>query len=181
MGAASHVRLYLFKFRPCMGLITCGDLARRTKARHISRMPLHIQKLCVGADSIEDLESWIAHRLDEKARQGLPREQFHVTRMAPKREAEILDGGSLYWVIKGVIQARQAILDLRAVRDSDGINRCAIVLEPTVVRVRPQPRRPFQGWRYLTAEDAPVDLASLGDVEELPPELVKELRELGLM
>lgn len=164
-----------------MELIASGDLAWGPKAGHITPMPLHLQKLCVGADSIEDLESWIAQRLDEKARQGLPREQFHVTRMAPKRDVEILDGGSLYWVIKGVIQARQAILDLRAVRDSDGISRCAIVLEPTVVRVRPQPRRPFQGWRYLTVDDAPVDLALLGDTGDLPAELVSELRELGLM
>ncbi|GGE46569.1 lysophospholipase [Agaricicola taiwanensis] len=144
-------------------------------------MPLHLQKLCVGADSIEELESWITHRLEDKARQGLPVEQLHVTRMTPKRDAEILAGGSLYWIIKGVIQVRQSIRELRPVTDSDGIGRCAIVLEPALVRVVPQPRRPFQGWRYLSAEDAPKDLASVGDTGDLPPALVRELQDLGLL
>lgn len=143
-------------------------------------MPLHLQKLCVGAESIDDLESWIDQRLADKARQGLPVEQTHVTRMTPKRDAEILDGGSLYWIIKGVILVRQAILELRAVKDADGISRCAIVLEPKLVRVAPQPRRPFQGWRYLAAEDAPRDLDDLSGAENLPQAMVRELRDLGL-
>jgi hypothetical protein len=147
----------------------------------MTQMPLHLQKLCVGADSVEELEGWIAQGLADKKRQGLVVEQFHVTRMMPKKDIEILDGGSLYWIIKGQIQVRQSILELRAVKDGDGISRCAIVLEPTLVRVIPHPRRPFQGWRYLPADDAPKDLTAMSDGGQLPPEMARELRELGLL
>ncbi len=144
-------------------------------------MPLHIQKLCVGVDSVEDLAAWIERRMADRERRGQPREYVHTTRMAPKRVAEVLDGGSLYWVIKGAIQARQAITDLRLVKDADGTGRCEIVLEPELVRTEQRPRRPFQGWRYLPGPDAPRDLRTLDGADDLPPHLVQELRELGLM
>jgi hypothetical protein len=143
-------------------------------------MPLHLQKLCVGAESIDDLQGWLAERLADKRRRGLPVEQVHVTRMTPKRVEEILDGGALYWVIKGVILVRQNILELRALKDAGGVSRCGIVLQPELVRVTPQPRRPFQGWRYLAAADAPKDLAEMAGAEDLPPEVMRELRDLGL-
>jgi hypothetical protein len=138
---------------------------------------LHLIKLCVGAETVEDLLIW-QRNPRAKGPDGLPR---HITRMWPKRAAELLGGGSLYWVFKGVILARQRILRLDGVTGSDGITRCAIVLDPEVVRTMAATRRPFQGWRYLKAEDAPRDLpkARKGD-DSLPPELDAMLAEIGL-
>ncbi|MEW9310440.1 DUF1489 family protein [Labrys portucalensis] len=139
-------------------------------------MSLNLIKLCVGAESIADLEEWIALRL------RLAGEQIHTTRMMPKNREAILDGGSLYWVIKGIVSCRQRITDLRARRDEDGISRCDIVLDPAVVAVDPRPRGPFQGWRYLSAADAPPDLAMAGSADaDLPIELQRELRTIGLV
>ena len=147
-------------------------------------MPLHLQKLCVGADSIEDLERWIAFRLDQKKKEGLPAEQTHTTRMAPKRKDELLDGGSLYWVVKGLMCCRQRLIDIRPVKGEDGITRYNLVLEPKVVRTEGVPRRPFQGWRYLSSSDAPADIggrrAGRG-IADIPPEMRRELRELCLI
>ena len=113
---------------------------------------------------------------------GLPAEQTHRTRVTPKRAAEILDGGSLYWVIKGNVQLRQPIRRFDAVTEADGIERCHIVLEPVFQRTAWQPRRAFQGWRYLTGEDAPPDLgADDASIAALPPELRRELAALGLL
>lgn len=144
-------------------------------------MPLHLIKLCVGCESVEDLEDWIALKLDEKRRAGLPVEQFHTTRMVPKRVEELLDGGSLYWIIKGGVQCRQRLIDIRPFTDAEGIGRCRLVLAPEVVRTEWQPRRPFQGWRYLDPKDVPADLSSAGTDDELPLELRRELTELGLL
>ena len=144
-------------------------------------MPLHLQKLCVGADSFEDMAGWIKETIAAKKKRGQVAEQVHTTRMMPSRGEEILDGGSLYWVIKGVMCARQDILDLRAVTDKDGISRCQIVLKPKLVRVEPRPRRPFQGWRYLKDEDAPGDLKDAAGTTGLPPHIALELKELGLL
>lgn len=137
-------------------------------------MALHLLKLCVGADSIEDLERW----RDRTAPGGRP--MAHVTRMFPKRKAEILEGGSLYWVIKRVIQVRQTILDLEEFTDAEGVKRCRIVLDPELVRTSPAPRRPFQGWRYLKPEEAPADLSAATGGHELPDDLRRKLIELGV-
>ncbi len=145
-------------------------------------MSLNLIKLCVGAESVEDLEEWIGERLAEARARGLPAEQFHTTRMMPTRGAELLDGGSLYWVIKGNVQCRQRLTEIRPFTDGDGISRCHLVLEPTVVRTHWQPRRAFQGWRYLTAADAPADLsADSAGWQVLPPDLRSELANLGLL
>lgn len=145
-------------------------------------MTLNLQKLCVGCDSPEDLRSWIDERMADRKRRGAPLEQIHTTRMAPKRRDELLDGGSLYWVIKGAILVRQPLMDLRAVKGDDGIERCELVLKPELTAVRPTPRRPFQGWRYLPANEAPKDLAEDDKLAPgLPAHLVAELRTLGLM
>ncbi len=144
-------------------------------------MSLNLIKLCVGCESVEDLEGWIALRLREKAARGEPAEQFHTTRMVPKRVEELTDGGSLYWVIKGTVQCRQRILDIRPFRDGEGISRCHLVLEPKVVRTQYQPRRAFQGWRYLDAKEAPADLGTDSSSAEMPAELRRELAELGLL
>ena len=145
-------------------------------------MALHLLKLCVGADSVRDLEEWIAERLAEKRRRGETPEHAHVTRMAPKRRDELIDGGSLYWVIKGQVAARQKLLDVRPFTDGDGIGRCRLVLEPVVVPVMPRPWRPFQGWRYLPGKEAPSDIsAATGEIAQMPEILRRELRELGLL
>jgi hypothetical protein len=145
-------------------------------------MPLHLVKLCVGADSIKDLEDWVKERLKQAAAKGQARRHIHVTRMTPKREAEILDGGSLYWVIKGEIACREKIAALEPFRDKDGISRCRIVMEPKIIRVEPRPMRAFQGWRYFQAKDAPPDTTKNGQGSaSLPEPLRKELRELGLL
>ncbi len=138
---------------------------------------VHLVKLCVGAEQVEDLIRW---QRDPRALgpDGLPR---HVTRMWPKRAQEILNGGSLYWVFKGNVLARQRILRLDEVPGGNGITRCGIVLDPPVIRTAAAPKRPFQGWRYLAPKDAPPDLpkARAGD-DTLPPELDAALADLGL-
>lgn len=144
-------------------------------------MSLHLIKLCVGCESVEDLESWIAEGLAEKRKAGQPAERFHTTRMVPKRADELLAGGSIYWVIKGGVQCRQRLLEIRPFTDAQGIGRCRLVLDPKVVRTDWQPRRPFQGWRYLQQVDAPADLPDAGGAGEMPLELRRELTELGLL
>jgi len=145
-------------------------------------MPLHLIKLCVGAESIADLEAWIAERASERVRRGgKPRSQ-HVTRMAPTRAAELVDGGSLYWVIKGQLCARQRLVEIEPFVDTDGVGRCRLWMDREVVPVRPRPYRAFQGWRYLTDKDAPPDLAKSGlGAAEMPEELRRALGELGLL
>jgi hypothetical protein len=144
-------------------------------------MTLNLLKLCVGADSVEDLEEWIAFRLDERRRAGEPVEQWHTTRMMPTRAAELTNGGSLYWVIKGNVQCRQRLVAIRPFTDHEGISRCHLVLDPRVVRTQWQPRRAFQGWRYLKGAEAPADLGSQSGVAEMPLKLRKELAALGLL
>ena len=135
----------------------------------------HLVKLCVGADSVADLIDWQKSGR-AKGPDGRPR---HVTRMYPRQEAALLDGGSLYWVIKRVIQVRQPILDLEEFTDPKGIKRCNIWLGPDIVKTAPSPRRAFQGWRYLKPEDAPADLTEQTGGEDLPDDLRQKLIELG--
>lgn len=145
-------------------------------------MALHLIKLCVGVETIKELEDWVKLRIKQAAARGQPKRHVHVTRMFPKREAELLDGGSLYWVIKGEIACREKIVALEPFRDKDGIGRCRIVMEPKIVPVAMRPMRAFQGWRYLAAKDAPADLGKRGQgAASLPEPLRRELRELGLL
>ena len=145
-------------------------------------MPLHLIKLCVGCDSVRDLEDWIRARLKERKKRGQPREHVHTTRMIPKRAAELTDGGSLYWVIRGVVMCRERIRDVRPFVDKEGVGRCRLVLEPKVTLVEPRPWRAFQGWRYLEAKDAPRDLERAAPgAKAMPEELRRELRQLGLL
>ncbi|MEM9755187.1 MAG: DUF1489 domain-containing protein [Pseudomonadota bacterium] len=138
---------------------------------------LHLIKLCVGAESVDDLLHWQAQPR-AKGPCGRPR---HVTRMWPKRAADILDGGSLFWVFKGLVLCRQPILDLARVTGGDGIGRCGIVLDPKVIRVAPTPKRPFQGWRYLRADAAPPDLPDHRGHDDLPPPLARALADIGIV
>lgn len=139
---------------------------------------VHLIKLSVGTENVDDLAAWQATRRAQTA-DGLPR---HVTRMWPKREAEILAGGSIYWVIKGVVQCRQTVLRLDEHIGQDGIRRCAIVLDHEIIRTQSSLKRPFQGWRYLPAMDAPPDLPKGRATEEpLPVELNRALAEIGVL
>lgn len=138
---------------------------------------IHLVKLSVGTESVEDLAAW-QNSAHERYADGLPR---HVTRMWPKRDAQILAGGSIYWVIKGLIQARQTITRLDEVIGQDGIRRCAIVLDPKLHRTETAPKRPFQGWRYLDPADAPRDLAKARATDTpLPLALTQALAEIGV-
>ena len=144
-------------------------------------MPLHLIKLCVGCDSVADLEDWIKQKLKEKKKRRQKPEHIHTTRMLPKRAEELI-GGSLYWVIRGQISCREKILGIRTTTGKDGIRRCQVVLDGKVVLVEPRPRSAFQGWRYLEAKDAPRDLARAAPgASRMPEQMRRELRELGLL
>lgn len=146
-------------------------------------MPIHLVKLCVGCDSIEELAAWQKERLAQMKREGQKPELFHRTFQMPKRREELLDGGSLYWVIKGIVQARQKLVDLREGAKPDGSPATLLMLDKLLVPVRPVPRRPFQGWRYLQPDDVPPDLKAGGrdQIGEMPAKLRKDLAELGLL
>lgn len=143
---------------------------------------LHLIKLCVGAGDVDDLRDWQSARLAEMKQQKEVPELFHTTRMVPARMNELLDGGSLYWVMKGIVRCRQKLLDIRPFVDVDGIRRCHLVLDPEIILTRRRERRPFQGWRYLDPKDAPSDaIPGAADDDEMPPELRAELEALGLL
>lgn len=133
-------------------------------------------KLSVGSEDVESLARWQARRLAETGR------VFHATRMMPRRRAELLAGGSIYWVIRGLAACRQRFAGIERTAYSDGTPATLLLLDPTLVRVVPTPHRPFQGWRYLAGEEAPPDFDALtGGAAEMPPDLLAELRQLGLL
>ena len=141
-------------------------------------MPLHLIKMSVGSTEIDDIRRWQAGRLTSRGGQAVVP---GFTRRMPRRRDEILDGGSIYWIFKGVVQVRQRVLDLVESTDDEGLSFCRMIFDPTLVETEHHPHRPMQGWRYLKPADAPPDLeASIGS-EALPPHLVRELRALGLM
>ena len=165
-------------------LITTSDLFKARAGRYIGRiMPLHLIKLAVGCESVKELKGWVAERMATAKKKGLPLRHIHVTRMTPKRDGEMLAGGSLYWVIKGEIAAREKIIAIEPFRDKDGIGRCRLVMQPKVFAVSPRPMRPFQGWRYLAEDAAPADLtkSSAASVAAMPEPMRRELRDLGLL
>ncbi len=133
--------------------------------------PLHLIKLCVGCDSVDELLDW---RAAQGARPWILR-----TRQTPRRAEELRAGGSLYRVYKGVILSRQLILDVTTVSEGPAV-RCEMVLDETVVLTLPTPRRAFQGWRYLLAHEAPADLGASSDGAGIPPELSRKLLEAGV-
>ncbi|WP_108659752.1 DUF1489 family protein [Acuticoccus kandeliae] len=144
-------------------------------------MTVHLLKLAVGAASLDGLKDWVAREATERAVSGLVPGARITTRMAPKRADEVLDGGSLYWVIKGSLQARQPVLAIDPFTDASGIGRYHILLGPGVVPVRPRPCRPFQGWRYLRPADAPADFAMDAAGDDIPPAMKRDLMELCLL
>ena len=140
---------------------------------------IHLQKLSVGTVSIESLGEWQRGLAVRRGQEGLPAYPDHITRMMPKRKELLLNGGSIYWVIKGIIQCRNRVRDLQEMRTNDGRKACRIVLDPELIAVTPTPKRAFQGWRYLAVGDAPQDLSKLGNVADLPPKLRAKLVDLG--
>ena len=138
-------------------------------------MTVHLKKLSVGSVSLDALKAQQSRRTN----QGLP--IIHPTRNWPRRSAELLDGGCLFWIIKGQICARQPIADLIEVKRADGQPVCGIVLAPELISVLPRRVRIFQGWRYLETENAPEDMPVSDEETPMPPELISELRELGLL
>lgn len=138
-------------------------------------MTLNMVKLCVGVSEIQQLADHQKRRLRENQR------IFHVTRMVPRRQKELLDGGSLYWVMRGKILVRQILTNIEEFTDPEGIRRCRLMLGTELVPVRPVPRRAFQGWRYFKQEDAPPDLTKAERQGDIPPEMRAELIELGLL
>lgn len=147
-------------------------------------MTVHIIKLCVGAESIDDLAGWQQARRALHKRLYGSEEFWQTTRMVPRRQDEVLGGGSLYWVIKGLVSVRQRIVGFGDGQKEDGTPCCLIKLDAELVPVRPVPRKPFQGWRYLNADDAPPDMGGGprgDDVSRMPAKMRRELAELGLL
>ncbi len=144
-------------------------------------MKVNLVKLCVGIETPAVLSELIAQRVEAARKNGVKPRMSHITRMSPKKCDELLNGGSLYWVIKGSIQARQQLLDIVNFTDDEGIKRCELVLEPKLILTSVQPRKAFQGWRYLPEEDAPDDLELSTVTDEIDPKMLSELSELGLL
>ena len=139
---------------------------------------MHLLKLSVGTESVDGLAEWHKTKRSQGP-DGLPR---HVTRMWPRRETEVLEGGSIFWVIQGFIRCRQRVLRFDEVIGSDGIRRCAFVLDRELIRTTSVKRRPFQGWRYLDPGDAPADLPRTRQNDDaLPEDLSAALADIGVL
>ena len=138
-------------------------------------MALHILKLAVGVSDLAELRE---RQRERKAERGF---YCFYTRNMPRRAEEILDGGSIYWVIKGHVQARQRILGFVPIVNRRGRPAVLVKLEVKVTPTEGLPRRAFQGWRYLDPDEAPRDLAKGGRRGQMPPAMAQELRELGLL
>jgi len=144
-------------------------------------MTLNLVKMAVGISDLEHLAAVQAARLAESVRRGEGPRLWHYTRNAPRRAAELLDGGSLYWIVKGRIRARQRVIGLESDTDDEGRRYCMLMLDPALVPTEPRPHRAIQGWRYLDGADAPPDIASTAEDAALPASLAAELRDMGLL
>jgi hypothetical protein len=141
-------------------------------------MTIHLQKLSVGSESIQTLIDWQNHVVARRQERGLSAHHVHVTRMFPKRREELLDGGSIYWVIKGNIICRNRIVALEETVKHER-RACAILMDPELIPVLPVPRRAFQGWRYFQDSDIPADLTGAESGADLPEAFRAKLIELG--
>jgi hypothetical protein len=145
-------------------------------------MTVHLKKMAVGVESIAHLAEIQASRLEQARHRGEVPALRHITRHGPKRAEELLGGGSLYWVIKGFVQVRQAFVGIERGVNAKGRPSCALVLDPELVRVEFRSHKPFQGWRYLSVNDAPSDAVPAADNGHgMPTEMAAELRSLGLL
>ena len=133
-------------------------------------MTIHLKKLAVGISSIEEL---FERQKDIASRYG---EIIHITRNRPQRALNLLDGGSIYWVIKRQVKVRQRILAVKELISNDGKKSAGIVLENKLVKVRPTPMKPFQGWRYYKIEEIPPDIKD----DDFSDDFNYELSKLGL-
>jgi len=139
---------------------------------------LHLTKLCVGIGEVAEL------RQLQQARLARGEALRHLTRSFPRRAQEIIDGGSLYWVIAGAMVVRQRVVDIQEAAYDDGSRCAALFFDPELVAVAARPTKPFQGWRYLDPAAAPPDLAAgvtAEGSESLPASLRRELELLGLL
>ena len=148
----------------------------------MSESPVNIVKLAVGVQSVEELALIQRRFLNqaETATNGF----YHSTKLMPKKHEAIVKSGSLYWVIKGVICARQKIVAITKQEDSDGIKRCKIFLNDTIIKTTPIRKRPFQGWRYLKRNKTPADIVDpvTGTFDDdIPLEVQQKLLEVGLL
>ena len=145
-------------------------------------MTVHLIKLAVGIDSLSHLMERQRQRLADAVARGEEGQLRHLTRSRPRRADEVLDGGSIYWVIKGAVRARQRIIEIDTAVNHKGLPRCALIFDHDLVPVRARLMRAFQGWRYLEAADVPVDaIGGIDEADELPSEMAEELRALGLL
>lgn len=138
--------------------------------------------MAVGIDSVDHLAEVQRQRLERSAESGGTGDLRHFTRHAPRRADEVISGGSIYWIIKGYVRARQNILGIERVAHREGRKRCALILDPDLVKTELSPHKPLQGWRYLDPAGTPADM-NLSAPEEtaIPPDMAAELRELGLL
>ena len=145
-------------------------------------MTLNLVKLCVGVSTIEELADWQTKHRRRKSRDGVDC-AYHRTFQTPKRQAELLDGGSIYWVIRGIILVRQKLVGFEEGTKEDGSSCCTLMLDRSLVAVRPTPRRAFQGWRYFDVGDAPPDIKAgkKDQIAAMPVEMRKKLADLGLI
>ncbi len=147
-------------------------------------MTVHLVKMAVGIEDVDHLREVQAHRFAEAKRVDGAGRLRHLTRNAPRRNAEVLDGGSIYWIMKGYIRARQTIIGIEEATGRSGRKRCALILSPELARTVLTPHKPIQGWRYMEDAQAPDDLGD-GEADprdaSLPPDLAAELRTLGLL
>ena len=145
-------------------------------------MMVNLVKLCVGITAVGQLEQLQAARRREYSEKGRVPINIHITRNKPKRSQEIIDHGSLYWVIRRQIRVRQRIIRGDDLLDLEGKKRCGLILDPKLIRTEHRAYRPFQGWRYLEQSDAPSDLSPSQKVGVgMPSEMEEELRDLGLL
>lgn len=143
-------------------------------------MTIHLLRMAAGVPDLATLQRYV--EADTHHDPKLGRVTSFVTRNTPRRTPDLLEGGSVYSIMKGMIQCRRRILDIRAVRDSQGSAACEVILDPVLIRVMPTPHRAMQGWRYLEPEKAPRDLGVFHGNEEEPPEdMAQALKAMGLL
>lgn len=137
-------------------------------------MTIHMVKLCVGAESIDDMVAWQTRQMRTRPN------PIHRTRAYPKQAEAMLNGGSIYWVVKRAIRFRQRIIDIRKIDDEDGRSLCELHFDPELFQTYAQPKRPFQGWRYLKPAEAPRDLKSGDRAVNIPAYLDEALKAAGV-
>ena len=145
-------------------------------------MKVHLVKLAVGIRDLNHLKSVQIKKINNSGLDGNPQKLCHITKNTPRRAKELLNGGSIYWVIKRVIQARQFIIGIEPVLKNNGQSACAVILDPILYQTIPRTFRPFQGWRYLAPSAAPDDIPDDQQIsKDFPHSLAKELQNLGLI